>query len=541
MSDISKIKVNGIDYDVKDTTYSAGTGTTITGNDNAINVNFGTTAGTACEGNDSRVVNALQTISVNGVDQPAVDNNVNIETGDAFGIDMYDGTLPIGITARGDNLEDWVIYGNNNVGKNLLDLSGLSNTTTNGVTFTVDATAGTITAVRTGTQSSVANYIITLPSTLYGKYYLSGCPDGGGLATYDIIAWDSTTNARPKDWSGTADSGTVDSSSTYVDVNYVQAHTNQIYIRVRPAATFTSLVFKPMIRAANTTPEFDPYHLGVGQLNSAGTGYELPIISKQKSKKNMLELSVDTQTINGVTFMVDKLAGTITLNGTATANTFFGFNLALNLPRNVELKLTGCPSGGGFANYRMDLRESVGTTIYPNTADEGNGATFTVTGDGCNVANIRIQNGYTCNNVIFRPMIRLSSESADFESYWTPNTTTNVYLGTSPLTEGQSLSKAQATTKDIPTYNGECIIDTSYPNKPRMEIIPTDSAINIINQLKDKAPYVHTQAADTITSMTGYAKPLSYSAIATSDTLNEAIGKLEACIGDINTILEEVL
>lgn len=38
----------------------------------------------------------------------------------------------------------------------------------------------------------------------------------------------------------------------------------------------------------------------------------------------------------------------------------------------------------------------------------------------------------------------------------------------------------------------------------------------------------HNQASDTITAMTGYSKPSSTSAISTSDTLNQAMGKLEA-------------
>jgi hypothetical protein len=313
-------------------------------------VDFGTTAGTACEGNDSRVVNALQTISVNGVNQPAVNNNVNIDTGDAYGIDMYDDTLSIDITARGDNLEDWVIYGNNEVSKNLLDLSGLSNTTTRGVTFTVDAASGTITAVRTGTQTNIAYYIIPVPDTIYGDVYLSGCADGGStITTYDVYPYDNTTGARPTNWSGSTQAASSVSSSDYVQVKFIQGHNNTIAIRIRPEANFTSLVFKPMIRAANTTPEFEPYYSGVGQLNSAGTGYELPIITKQTGKSDI---------------------------------------------------------------------------------------------------------------------------------------TTYIYLGATPLMEGQSLRKAQATTKDIPTYNGECTIDTTYPNKPRMEIIPTDSAINIIEKLR---------------------------------------------------------
>ena len=43
-------------------------------------------------------------------------------------------------------------------------------------------------------------------------------------------------------------------------------------------------------------------------------------------------------------------------------------------------------------------------------------------------------------------------------------------------------------------------------------------------------PSAHNQASNTINAMTGYSKPTSTSAIATSDTLNTAIGKLEKAL-----------
>lgn len=45
------------------TTYSAGTGTTISGSNNAINVTYGTSANTACQGNDSRLSNKREPTS----------------------------------------------------------------------------------------------------------------------------------------------------------------------------------------------------------------------------------------------------------------------------------------------------------------------------------------------------------------------------------------------------------------------------------------------------------------------------------------------
>lgn len=58
--EITKINVNGTLYDIPNdnTTYTAGTGTTISGTNNAINVTYGTTANTACQGNDSRLSNS---------------------------------------------------------------------------------------------------------------------------------------------------------------------------------------------------------------------------------------------------------------------------------------------------------------------------------------------------------------------------------------------------------------------------------------------------------------------------------------------------
>lgn len=48
----------------------------------------------------------------------------------------------------------------------------------------------------------------------------------------------------------------------------------------------------------------------------------------------------------------------------------------------------------------------------------------------------------------------------------------------------------------------------------------------------DRTPTAHNQAANTITAMTGYTKPASTSAIAATDTLNQAIGKLEKGLED---------
>lgn len=60
----------------------------------------------------------------------------------------------------------------------------------------------------------------------------------------------------------------------------------------------------------------------------------------------------------------------------------------------------------------------------------------------------------------------------------------------------------------------------------------TSGATEIANALDGKANSTHEHASSSITTMAGYSKPLTTSAIATGDTLNTAIGKLEKAVED---------
>lgn len=68
----------------------------------------------------------------------------------------------------------------------------------------------------------------------------------------------------------------------------------------------------------------------------------------------------------------------------------------------------------------------------------------------------------------------------------------------------------------------------------------TSGATEISTALNGKANSSHNQASNTITAMTSYAKAASGSSITTSDTLNQAIGKIEAYVDDLNSQSETV-
>lgn len=141
--------------------------------------------------------------------------------------------------------------------KNLLNLKNLSSVTRNGVTWTVDPVAGTITANGTATaQSQYGDVRFTLSE---GNYYFSGCPSGGDLSTYDLYAWDYTTNSRPKKWDGSTNAS-ADFNGEKKQFQVVNNHKYGLTCRVEPGVTVNNLVFKPMVWDGSIADDtFEPY------------------------------------------------------------------------------------------------------------------------------------------------------------------------------------------------------------------------------------------------------------------------------------------
>jgi len=140
-------------------------------------------------------------------------------------------------------------------------------------------------------------------------------------------------------------------------------------------------------------------------------GYDKPWVGG--AGKNKLPLTATTQTINGVTFTPNS-DGTITVNGTATGHVVYNLYYAdVSCPYNGYI-LSGCPLGGSGTTY--DLRVSDVTTT--SSTETGTGTTINLTDTGQWSAQIIVRNGVTVNNLVFKPMIRLATETdPTFEPY----------------------------------------------------------------------------------------------------------------------------
>ena len=145
---------------------------------------------------------------------------------------------------------------------------------------------------------------------------------------------------------------------------------------------------------------------------------KLPLYLKDlKSRNTQGTWNENVYTRNSVTFTVatnsDDVVTGITINtSSASAETIFYLGTAgLPIPLDAGTYIfTGCPEGGSSSTYRLRIG-GVG-------ADTGSGFTFTQSQDGVITPEIVVANNATVSNVVFKPMVRLSTVSDDtFEPY----------------------------------------------------------------------------------------------------------------------------
>lgn len=143
-------------------------------------------------------------------------------------------------------------------------------------------------------------------------------------------------------------------------------------------------------------------------------------------------------TASGVTFTIND-DGTVLVNGTASADIDYTLE-SFMFPDNKPYKFFGCPSGGSGSTYFMQIR---GTSFF----DDGNGS---ISNDSLNDRNvqIRIRQGTTCNNLLFKPMLTPDLSATEYAPYNGASSSitrtygTTIYGGSDDITgEGATIIK----------------------------------------------------------------------------------------------------
>lgn len=229
------------------------------------------------------------------------------------------------------------------------------------------------------------------------------------------------------------------------------------YVRIAPAITCTiseTSLEEQHIEIGNRTHEGD-----IVSFNSddnpiikslvANIDYNADGVSEvsiTRTGKNLLwNMRADTYTTNGITF-TKTADGKVIANGTATANAWY--KLTEGFVCKEPMILSGCPFGGSSSKYEIQLDG------VSNVRDFGSGVSFNTSGSG--KFYIVVRSGQTVNNLVFEPMVRLATESEEYEPYQgtaiTKSLGQTVYGGTLDLISGvlTSTLNADGTEKATP-------------------------------------------------------------------------------------------
>lgn len=221
--------------------------------------------------------------------------------------------------------------------------------------------------------------------------------------------------------------------------------------------------------------------------HTAGAVNDWAIYGNDKIGKNRMPVTIRNQVLKGLTITVNN--GEITIDGTATAT----INLSIagtdiGFDANTQYIFSGIDSGSNNSYYMaITLRRKSDNTFVSQKVVTNQPVTLNVEGNEYNWkwARITVENGAVCDNVKFRPMLRLAETSADFEPYqigvgqFTENgyivplsvngNTVNIPIGNTPLTASDTATKT-STGVDIATADGTNTISTTLYNKPEMSI-----------------------------------------------------------------------
>lgn len=300
--------------------------------------------------------------------------------------------------------------------KNLLPYPYISTTKTiNGVTFT-DNGDGSITVNGTATANAVF-YLVDGES----NYTLDKC----GLKIGDsytiskiLVSGDSIANiyftANYYDKNGKMQEGAVISNSNTATKTIKSDFKSWgIYLLVLKDKTVNNTTIKLQLEKGSSATEYEPYNK-----------YDIPITV---AGKNLIPYPYiyTTTTINGVTF-TDNGDGSITVNGTATANAVFF--LANNSNLTIKPNTTYTLSGFDELNVsQADLRVSDSLTTAYMVHRDNTSAVFQYSNTDKVYIQILIRNGTVCDNLKFKPQLELGSTATEYEPYHEANTT-HIYL-----------------------------------------------------------------------------------------------------------------
>jgi hypothetical protein len=140
-------------------------------------------------------------------------------------------------------------------------------------------------------------------------------------------------------------------------------------------------------------------------------------VTVERCGENLVKFPYYTSSYNknGLVFTA-KQDGSITVDGTATANTFYVLNYGLDkrLPMNTPMTLSGCPAGGTLKSYYIGLY--IGGKWFTDVGDGNTNVKLTTRKIDSRVE-VSIAKGVVCNSLTFYPKIEVGTTITLYSKY----------------------------------------------------------------------------------------------------------------------------
>lgn len=280
--------------------------------------------------------------------------------------------------------------------------------TASGVTFTANED-GSIVVNGTAEADTGIRLVENLPLQIGTTYTLSGCPSGDNRlfmsgATYSGSVYD------------------VGNGATFTATGAPDSDGYRVNFILTAGKVYNNVVFKPQIEEGDTATAY-------------AKAVAPAAVTVRRNGKNLIPYPYwnGTKTINDVTFTVGD-DGTVTANGTATANIYFVLQRHIPLQLGTTYTLSGAPAGSSNLTYYLyAANQDVSDWAAGNILNQTSAATFTPIKSpgqyGFGVSLV-IRSGTVCNNVVFRPQIEVGDVTTAYEPYIPPEEYTPAADGT---------------------------------------------------------------------------------------------------------------
>lgn len=181
-----------------------------------------------------------------------------------------------------------------------------------------------------------------------------------------------------------------------------------VYVAVSSGTTVTNLTLYPQLEVGSEATAYEPYQ------GETITSDEVELYGDAHTVgKNLIPTMDEPLSANGITCTVN-VDGSITLDGTATANTYINFpHMMIKAGTYTLSSGNAIPTGIGLS-LREANNQSANLLRVSNGQSE---ATGTIVYNGDAYAYIGITSGTTVSNLTLYPQLELGSEATAYEPY----------------------------------------------------------------------------------------------------------------------------